>query len=93
MLLATIRAISIGTALSPVIALIGSIDIWVPTLNRLTHSWDFYKERQAKGEELWFYTMGRPLEHGLTEPRLMHWASFATGANFVIDGGALLGGS
>lgn len=67
--------------------LVGSIDIWVPTLNRLTHAWDFYKERQSKGEELWFYTMGRALEHGLTEPRLLHWANFATGTTGYLHWG------
>lgn len=56
----------------------GSVDIWVPTLNKLAHSWSIYKGRQAKGEELWFYTMGRPVECALPQERLLQWACYAT---------------
>jgi hypothetical protein len=67
--------------------LAGSIDIWVPTWNRLTHAREFYQARQARGEEVWFYTMGRPLEYPPTAVRLWHWANYASGTTGYLHWG------
>lgn len=67
--------------------LVGSIDIWVPTLRRFIHSQDFFRERQARGDSVWFYTMSRPVEFPLTRVRLMHWASFQSGVSGYLHWG------
>ena len=67
--------------------LVGSIDVWVPTLRRFIHSREFFRERQAKGDEVWFYTMSRPVEFPLTRVRLMHWASFQSGVTGYLHWG------
>ena len=65
--------------------LVGSIDVWVPQLNFLQESFDHYRERQAAGDEVWFYTCVFPqgeyanrfIEQPLIKTRLLHWINFA----------------
>lgn len=64
--------------------MVGSIDIWVPTLKNLHLKWDFFQERRAAGEKLWFYTCVTPqgeyanrfLDQPLLKTRLMHWINY-----------------
>jgi hypothetical protein len=61
--------------------LIGAIDIWVPHLDTLHHNYDFFKQRQAAGDEVWYYTCvaaqgeyaNRFMEQPLIKTRLLHW--------------------
>lgn len=70
--------------------MVGSIDIWVPTLQNLGKNWDFFQERRAAGEKLWFYTCVQPqgeyanrfLEQPLLKTRLMHWINY----RYDVDG-------
>ena len=65
-------------------ALTGSIDVWVPQLNYLERDYPHYRERQAAGDEVWFYTCVFPqgeyanrfLEQPLIKTRLLHWINF-----------------
>lgn len=68
--------------------LVGSIDIWAPLIPAMAKNIEFYKGRQAKGEEVWFYTclvpggpdsLNRFVEYPLTRVRLLHWANYASG--------------
>lgn len=63
------------------------VNIWVPQLNFLSDSIDFYKKRQAKGDEVWFYTCIYPqgkypnrfIDQPLIQTRLLHWINFKYG--------------
>jgi hypothetical protein len=63
------------------------VNIWVPQLNFLSDSIDFYKKRQAKGDEVWFYTCIYPqgkypnrfIDQQLIQTRLLHWINFKYG--------------
>ncbi|MGQ7870933.1 glycoside hydrolase domain-containing protein [Sunxiuqinia sp. sy24] len=60
------------------------VDIWVPQMNFLKSGMDFYNERQAKGDEAWYYTCLSPkgewanrfVEQPLIKTRLLHWVNF-----------------
>jgi len=60
------------------------VDIWVPQMNFLESGMDFYTERQAKGDEAWYYTCLAPkgewanrfVELPLIKTRLLHWVNF-----------------
>lgn len=67
--------------------LVGSIDIWVPTLRHWNHNREFFLAREARGEAVWFYTMTRPVEFPLTRVRLMHWASYQSGVTGYLHWG------
>lgn len=75
--------------------LAGSMDVWVPQFNYWADSYKFYQERQAKGEEVWFYTCVYPqgeyanrfLEHPLINTRLLHWVGFKYGATGYLHWG------
>ena len=63
------------------------VNIWVPQLNFLSDQLDFYKGRQAKGDEVWFYTCIYPqgkypnrfIDQQLIQTRLLHWINFKYG--------------
>ncbi|MCE5341278.1 MAG: DUF4091 domain-containing protein [Planctomycetaceae bacterium] len=63
------------------------INIWVPQLNYLKQNFDFYKQRQRSGDEVWFYTCMYPqgefanrfLELPLLKTRILHWINFRYG--------------
>lgn len=70
--------------------LVGSIDVWAPLITGLAKNRDFYRERQAKGEDVWLYTclvpagplsLNRFVEYPLTRVRLLHWANYASGTS------------
>ncbi|HVT12245.1 MAG TPA: DUF4091 domain-containing protein [Fimbriimonadaceae bacterium] len=75
--------------------LAGSMDLWVPQFNYWADSYDFYRDRQAKGEEVWFYTCVYPqgeyanrfMELPLVETRLLHWLNFKYGATGYLHWG------
>lgn len=75
--------------------LAGAIDLWVPMFNFWAESYPFYRERQAKGEEVWFYTCVYPqgeyanrfMELPLVETRLLHWLNFKYGATGYLHWG------
>ncbi len=60
------------------------VDVWVPQLNFLDEGYDFYKERQEQGDEVWFYTCLAPqgnyanrfIELPLIKTRILHWINF-----------------
>ncbi|MDI6827712.1 MAG: DUF6067 family protein, partial [Armatimonadota bacterium] len=62
----------------------GAIDIWVPLPQHFESHTKFFRERQALGEEVWFYTcltpkgkyMNRLLDFQLIRTRLLHWLNF-----------------
>ncbi len=67
--------------------LVGAIDIWVPQLNYLHRDYEHYRDRQAAGEEVWFYTCVFPqgeyanrfIEQPLFKTRVLHWINFRYG--------------
>jgi hypothetical protein len=75
--------------------IVGALDIWAPVLDQLGHQMKFFKERQAAGDEIWFYTCERPrgkymnrlIDYPLIKTRLLHWANFATGTTGFLHWG------
>jgi hypothetical protein len=75
--------------------LAGAMDIWVPQLNFLHDDFEHYRERQAAGEEVWFYTCVFPqgeyanrfLEQPLIKTRLLHWINFRYGVTGYLHWG------
>lgn len=71
------------------------VDIWVPQLNFYADGYAFYRERQAAGDEVWFYTCLAPqgnyanrfLEQPLLKTRLLHWINFRYGATGYLHWG------
>jgi hypothetical protein len=67
--------------------LTGAIDVWVPQLNYLHRDYEHYQNRQAAGEEVWFYTCVFPqgeyanrfIEQPLFKTRVLHWINFRYG--------------
>jgi hypothetical protein len=41
--------------------IVDAIDVWVPLHSNLCKNLEFYKERQAAGEEVWHYTCCGPV--------------------------------
>lgn len=72
-----------------------TLDIWVPQLNFYKDGYDFYRERQKQGDEVWFYTCLAPqgdfanrfLEQPLIKTRLIHWLNFKYGATGYLHWG------
>ncbi len=66
---------------------VGAVDVWVPQLNYVHRDYDFYRERQRAGEEVWFYTAfwpqgeyaGRFIELPLLKTRILHWINYRYG--------------
>ena len=64
--------------------LAGALDVWVPLLNQFDENQNFYKERKAAGEEVWFYTCLAPtgkypnrfIDYPLIKVRILHWINF-----------------
>lgn len=64
--------------------LTGAIDIWVPTVEHLAQNWDFFKQRKAAGDRLWFYNCVQPegewanrfIELPLLKTRITHWINY-----------------
>lgn len=72
-----------------------TIDIWVPQLDTYRANYEFYKERQKAGDEVWFYTclapkgeyVNRFLEQPLIKTRLVHWLNYRFGATGYLHWG------
>jgi hypothetical protein len=75
--------------------LIGAIDVWVPQLNYWHRDADYYAQRRAEGEEVWFYTCMFPqgeyanrfIELPLIKTRLLHWINYRYGATGYLHWG------
>lgn len=60
------------------------INVWVPQLDFMDQDYSFYHERQARGDEIWFYTCLNPkgeyanrfIELPLLKTRILHWINF-----------------
>lgn len=71
------------------------LDIWVPQLNFYRDGYDFYTDRQRKGDEVWFYTclapqgdfVNRFLEQPVIKTRLIHWLNYRYGATGYLHWG------
>ena len=74
---------------------VGGIDIWVPQLNFYDLDYDFYRDRQKAGDEVWFYTCLAPtgtypnrlIDYSLLKVRLLHWINFRYGATGYLHWG------
>ncbi len=72
-----------------------TIKVWVPQLNFYHTDYDFYTERQSKGDEVWFYTCLAPqgnyanrfLEQPLIQTRILHWINYRYGATGYLHWG------
>ena len=75
--------------------LANTIDVWVPILDQYHRDYAFYQERQAAGDEVWFYTCVGPqgnyanrfLEQPLVQTRLLHWINYRYGATGYLHWG------
>ncbi len=75
--------------------LTGSIQVWVPQLNFLHTDFAHYRERQAAGDEIWYYTCLGPqgeyanrfIEQPLMKTRLLHWINFKYGVTGYLHWG------
>jgi hypothetical protein len=62
----------------------GMVNVWVPQLDFMDLDYSFYHERQARGDEIWFYTCLNPkgeyanrfIELPLLKTRILHWINF-----------------
>jgi hypothetical protein len=71
------------------------IEVWVPQLNYWHEDLDFYRDRQQRGEEVWFYTCLAPtgtypnrfIDYPLLKVRLLHWLNFHYGATGYLHWG------
>lgn len=76
-------------------ALVGAVDTWVPILDHLHRDYDFLRQRQQAGDEVWFYTCCEPtgsyanrfIEQPLIKPRLLHWINFCYGVTGYLHWG------
>ncbi len=68
-------------------SLLGSVDIWCPLSHEVEKDLEFFRARQAAGEEVWHYTCLAPngafpnrfLNQPLIACRLLHWFNFQAG--------------
>jgi hypothetical protein len=75
--------------------LVGSVNTWVPILDHLHRDYDFMRQRQAAGDEIWTYTCCGPgapyanrfIEQALLKPRLLHWINFRYGVTGYLHWG------
>ena len=75
--------------------LANTVDVWVPKLNDWHREYTFFQERQAAGDEVWFYTCVEPqgnyanrfMEQPLIQTRLLHWMNYRYGATGYLHWG------
>ena len=75
--------------------LANTVNLWVPQLDYYHKDYSFYQERQAVGDEIWFYTCCNPkgnyanrfLEQPLVQTRFLHWINFRYGATGYLHWG------
>lgn len=71
------------------------IDVWIPIINAYQNNYEFFRERQKKGNEVWFYTCcfprgeyaNRMIEWPLVKTRLIYWIAFNYGATGYLHWG------
>ena len=59
----------------------GAVDAWCPQMDYWHNNYDFYRDRKAAGDEMWFYTCCYPhaeypnrfIEQPLLKPRMLFW--------------------
>jgi hypothetical protein len=74
---------------------VGAVNIWVPILDHLHKNYDFFRQRQKAGDEVWTYTCCGPgapyanrfIEQQLLKPRLLHWINFRYGVTGYLHWG------
>lgn len=72
-----------------------AIDVWVPILNAYQSNYEFFKDRQKHGDQVWFYTccfpkgeyVNRFIELPLIKTRLIYWFAFYYGATGYLHWG------
>jgi hypothetical protein len=75
--------------------LVGAVNTWVPLIDHLHRDYEFLRERQKTGDEVWFYTCCGPtgnyanrfIELPLIKTRLLHWVNFRYGATGYLHWG------
>ena len=76
-------------------SIVNAVDIRVPVLNLYHQEYAFFQERQAAGDEVWFYTCVGPqdnyanrfLELPLVQTRYLHWINYRYGATGYLHWG------
>ena len=75
--------------------LANTVNVWVPILDQYHKDYAFYQERQAAGDEIWFYTCTGPqgnyanrfMEQPLVQTRLLHWINYRYGSTGYLHWG------
>ena len=75
--------------------LANTVNVWVPILDQFHRDYEFYQERQADGDDIWFYTCTGPqgnyanrfLEQPLVQTRFLHWINYRYGATGYLHWG------
>jgi hypothetical protein len=75
--------------------LVGAVNTWVPILDHFHRDFDFLRERQKAGDEVWLYTCCGPtgnyanrfIELPLIKTRLLHWINFRYSATGYLHWG------
>jgi hypothetical protein len=75
--------------------LVGAVNTWVPILDHFHRDYDFLRERELDGDEVWFYTCCGPtgnyanrfIELPLMKVRLLHWINFRYAAKGYLHWG------
>lgn len=75
--------------------MIGTVNTWIPQLDHFHKGYDFFKDRIADGDDVWFYTCMYPqgdypnrfLEQPLIQTRLLHWMNYRYGATGYLHWG------
>ena len=75
--------------------LAGAMDVWVPQLDTWHNNYDFFRSRQAAGDEVWFYTCCFPrreypnrfIEQPLLKTRGLYWLAAKYGATGYLHWG------
>ncbi len=71
------------------------IDVWVPSLDFYHKHYAFFRQQQAKGKQVWFYTAYLPqanyanrfIELPTLKTRLLHWLNFKYGSTGYLHWG------
>ena len=64
------------------------VNVWVPRLDHYHRDYAYFRQRQAAGDEVWFYTCVMPqgnyanrfMEQPLVQMRILHWLNYHYGA-------------
>ena len=75
--------------------LANTVNVWVPILDHYHKDYAFYQERQAAGDEIWFYTCTGPqgnyanrfMEQPLVQTRFLHWINYRYGSTGYLHWG------